>query len=272
MSAGMRSVPGLLRRAQGKYQRLTSRHLCRRPFIVNSDVPIVSFTFDDFPRSALLTGGAILRSHGVHGTYYVSLGLMGKQIETGTMFVEEDLGNALEQGHEIGCHTFSHCPAWETTPAVFESEIVANQEGLKRLLPLASFGSMSYPISNPRAQTKRRSGKYFACCRGGGQTFNAGRADLNYLSAYFIEQGRENPQAIQDVIDATCKAKGWLIMATHDIDEQPTRWGCTPHLFEELVRYVKKSGARVMPVTAAFEYLAGDSKMTHNGSNVARQQ
>jgi peptidoglycan/xylan/chitin deacetylase (PgdA/CDA1 family) len=271
MSAGMKSVPGLLRRAQGKYQRLTAQHLSRRPFTINSDVPIVSFTFDDFPRSALLTGGAILRSLGVHGTYYVSLGLMGKQIETGAMFVEEDLRNVFEQGHEIGCHTFSHSPAWETSPAEFEREIVANQHALKRVLPTASFSSMSYPISNPRAQTKRRSGKYFACCRGGGQTFNAGRTDLNYLSAYFIEQARETPQAIKDVIDATCRANGWLILATHDIAEQPTRWGCTPQLFDDIARYATKSGARVMPVMTAFEYLSINSSAIRTGSRPARQ-
>jgi peptidoglycan/xylan/chitin deacetylase (PgdA/CDA1 family) len=184
------------------------------------------------------------------------------------MFVEEDLRNAFAQGHEIGCHTFSHCPAWETTPLEFENQIVANQDALKKILPTASFRSMSYPISNPRAQTKRRSGRYFACCRGGGQTFNTGNADLNYLAAFFIEQARANPQMIKDMIDATCKANGWLILATHDIDAQPTRWGCTPQLFENVAQYAANSGARIMPVMAAFEYLSSARSSAHS----ARQQ
>jgi peptidoglycan/xylan/chitin deacetylase (PgdA/CDA1 family) len=39
--------------------------------------PMISFTFDDFPRSALHVAGRILEDHGIAGTYYVSLGLMG---------------------------------------------------------------------------------------------------------------------------------------------------------------------------------------------------
>jgi len=80
----------------------------RRPFLLRNDVPNISFTFDDFPRSALLTGGAILSRYGVRGSYYASLGLMGKQAPTGTIFVAEDLQRLLAQGHELGCHTFDH--------------------------------------------------------------------------------------------------------------------------------------------------------------------
>jgi peptidoglycan/xylan/chitin deacetylase (PgdA/CDA1 family) len=32
--------------------------------------PVISFTFDDFPRSALVKAGAILRERGLAGTYY----------------------------------------------------------------------------------------------------------------------------------------------------------------------------------------------------------
>ncbi|MCK5746536.1 MAG: polysaccharide deacetylase, partial [Oricola sp.] len=35
---------------------------------VETDVPIVSFTFDDVPDSALFEGAAILEKHGVRGT------------------------------------------------------------------------------------------------------------------------------------------------------------------------------------------------------------
>ena len=53
--------------------------------------PVISFTFDDFPRSALLNAGAILRERGLAGTYYASFGLMGTKAPTGEMFEREDL-------------------------------------------------------------------------------------------------------------------------------------------------------------------------------------
>ncbi len=44
------------------------------------------------------------------------------------------------------------------------------------------------------------------------------------------------------------EAIGWLVFATHDVSESPTRFGCTPALFERIVDYAEKSGAHVLPV------------------------
>src|SRR5437660_739930 len=114
-------------RARGRYQRDTAHFFFTRPFAIKTQVPFISFTFDDFPRSALQTGGAILKRFGLAGTYYASLGLMGKQAPTGTMFLPEDLSIVLEQGHELGCHTFDHCHSWDTKTNVFESSILENR-------------------------------------------------------------------------------------------------------------------------------------------------
>jgi peptidoglycan/xylan/chitin deacetylase (PgdA/CDA1 family) len=245
----------ITRRVRGKYQRFVAGHFFRRAMFVKNSTAMVSFTFDDFPRSALLTGGEILRSRGVLGTYYASLGLAGKQIETGTMFLMEDLRVALEQGHELGCHTFNHSHSWETAPDLFEREVIENQRVLQQMIPGACFKTLSFPIGHPRARTKQRVSKYFSCCRGGGQTFNVGEADLNCLSAYFLEQSRDNPEAIKRVIDENSKAGGWLIFATHDVCENPTQWGCTPALFEHIVQYAIESGAQILPVAQAYELL-----------------
>jgi peptidoglycan/xylan/chitin deacetylase (PgdA/CDA1 family) len=249
------SVSQLVRRVQGRYQRASARYFCQRPFAIHTGVPIISFTFDDFPRSALLTGGAILHSFGVVGTYYASLGLMGKQIETGNMFLAEDLAALVAQGHELGCHTFNHCHAWNTRPHSFEDAIIENRQALANLVPGISFKTFSYPISVPKVRTKRRVSQYFACCRGGGQTFNMECADLNNLWAYFLEQSRDNPDAIKRVIDQNCQAKGWLIFATHDVTFEPTRWGCTPDFLEDIVHYSVNSAARILPVYQAYESL-----------------
>ena len=244
-----------LKKPQGQYQRITASAFSRRPFTIVPEGPIISFTFDDFPRSALLTGGAILQSYGAAGTYYASLGLMGRQAPTGRIFSPEDLEVLFAQGHELGCHTFSHCHAWDTPPDVFEGEIIRNREALTKLAPKASFHTFSYPISVPRAQTKERISKYFACCRCGGQTFNVGNVDLNYLSAFFLEQSRDNPEIVKSLIDQNQRAQGWLIFATHDICDDPTRWGCTPGFFEEIVKYAVNSGARILPAFQAYEVL-----------------
>lgn len=244
-------------RVQGRYIRSSARLFCKRPFAINSQVPFISFTFDDFPRSALHAGGAILRRYGLTGTYYVSFGLMGKQSPTGTMFLRQDIDALLEQGHELGCHTFGHSHAWDTKPDAFEESLIRNSVALKALAPGVSFKTMSYPISLPRPRTKQKTARYFAGCRGGGQTFNVGVADLNNLSAYFLEKTRDNPDAVKNLIDQNRQAKGWLILATHDVSNQPTPYGCAPAFFEDVVQSALHSGARILPVAKVLEALRG---------------
>jgi glycosyltransferase involved in cell wall biosynthesis/peptidoglycan/xylan/chitin deacetylase (PgdA/CDA1 family) len=237
------------------YRRRAGSLVFRRPFWMSPQRPLISFTFDDFPRSALLAGGAILNRFGRSGTYYASLGLVGKETPSGQIFSPDDLTTLLEQGHELGCHTFSHCDSWETATKTFETSILENHAALNRLFPYAEFKTFSYPISLPRPQTKARVADHFLCGRGGGQTFNVGKVDLNQLSAYFLEKSRDNLQAVKDLIDRNRQACGWLIFATHDISDRPTPFGCTPEFFENVVQYAIGSGAQIVPVVEALEVL-----------------
>jgi peptidoglycan/xylan/chitin deacetylase (PgdA/CDA1 family) len=229
-------------------QRRAARWFGRRPSRLKLESPVISFTFDDFPRSAFTNGGAILSQYRFSGTYYASFGLMGQQNSTGEMFRREDLQELIRQGHELACHTFDHCDSWETTPALFEASILKNRRAAAQLVPPVSLKSFSYPITWPRPATKRRIASLFQCARGGGQTFNVGVVDLNYLKAFFIEQSRDDFDAIKHIIDDNTQAMGWLIFATHDVSDNPTRFGCTPAFFERIVGYAEKSGAHVLPV------------------------
>lgn len=234
-------------------QRRAARWLGRRPCRIKLESPVISFTFDDFPRSALTNGGAILRQYGFSGTYYACFGLMGQQESTGEIFEREDLQELIRQGHELACHTFDHCDSWETTPAEFEASILKNRRAAAQYAPTVTLKTFSYPITWPRPATKRRIAPFFDCARGGGQTFNVGVVDMNYLKAFFIEQSRHDFNAIKRVVDYNTEAIGWLIFATHDVSENPTRFGCAPALFERIVDYAEKSGAHVLPVRDAAE-------------------
>jgi peptidoglycan/xylan/chitin deacetylase (PgdA/CDA1 family) len=246
-------------RVHGLYLRSGARFVFRRPFVVRTRTPVISFTFDDFPRSALWMGGAILQRFGLVGTYYASFGLMGKEGCSGPMFLAEDLKALIAQGHELGCHTFGHCHSGETKSNIFEGSIIENQRALRMLCPETSFRTFSYPISAPRAWTKHKVNRYFECCRGGGQTFNVGTTDLNYLRAFFLEKDRENPEAVKRLIDQNRNARGWLVFATHDISETPSPFGCTPDFLEDVAQYSVNSGANILPVAQALDLLRASS-------------
>jgi peptidoglycan/xylan/chitin deacetylase (PgdA/CDA1 family) len=240
-------------RIVGRYQRTVSRLFFRRVLKMHNPFPLISFSFDDFPRSALLTGGALLRRFGVRGTYYASLGLIGQDTPSGTIFATEDLEAVMTQGHELGCHTHAHCDSWVTSPGVFEASIIENSRALDAVVPGARFRTFSYPICPPRPENKRRAAKHFVCCRSAGQAFNAGTIDLSCLYAHFLERSRENSSWVRDLIDRNCRERGWLIFATHDICENPSPYGCSPAFLEEVVRWAAHSGATVLPVGEALE-------------------
>jgi peptidoglycan/xylan/chitin deacetylase (PgdA/CDA1 family) len=264
------AIPNIIVRIQNRCRRGLSIYLGRRMVHLKSKYPIISFTFDDFPRSALHQGGAILCRHGVRGTYYTSLGLMGHEMPAGAGFLAGDLQQTVAEGHELGCHTFAHCHAWKTKPSNFEESIIKNRQVLAELLPEVAFKTLSYPIDCPHPQIKRRAAKYFACCRGGGRSlsagfgdgnksrnpaFNVGPTDINNLQTYFLEKSRDNPQAIKDLIDENCRVQGWLIFATHDVCFAPSPYGCTPDFFEDIVSYAVNSGSRILPVGKAWDLI-----------------
>jgi peptidoglycan/xylan/chitin deacetylase (PgdA/CDA1 family) len=268
-----RAAAAYLARARRRLEVEAARVLFRKPLPVRTALPLISFTFDDFPRSAFLEAGSILRRYGILGTYYVSLSLMGQHSHLGPMFQAEDLKELTGLGHELGCHTFGHCHSWNTPPDVYGRAILDNQNALSELLPGASFQTFAYPISVPRLAVKKVAGRYFRCCRGGGmkagrylhrhvaggQTFNWGVTDLNYLCAFFLEKSRDNPEVVKTLIDQNARARGWLIFATHDVCERPSPYGCTPDFFELVVRWAVDSGACILPVARALETLVASS-------------
>jgi peptidoglycan/xylan/chitin deacetylase (PgdA/CDA1 family) len=244
-------------RARGKYQRMAYTAFFRDLVRMRNEAALISFSFDDFPRTAYQLGGSTLRTHGVRGTYYAALGLMGSDTPVGEIFSREDLYNVVSDGHELGCHTFAHCHAWNTAPSAFEESIIENARCLHELLPDVSFKTLSYPIAGPRPHSKRRAARHFPCCRFGGQTHNVGVIDRSLLSAFFLEQSKHDPDAVKRAIDKNAEDCGWLIFATHDVCETPTRFGCTPGFFEDVVRYATRSGARILPVGEAFDVVCG---------------
>ena len=192
---------------------------------------------------------------GISGTYYVSLGLTGQASPTGEMFRTDDLSQLLAKGHELGCHTFDHYPAWETQPSTYESSVAQNRAVLAQIAPTRILQTHSYPISYPRPATKRRLAPRFRGCRGGGQTINRGTVDLNYLNSFFLEQTRDDFPAVERIIAANSEVGGWLIFSNHDVCENPTRFGCSPAFFEKVVQSSIRSGAKILAMSAALDDL-----------------
>jgi peptidoglycan/xylan/chitin deacetylase (PgdA/CDA1 family) len=249
-------IQAFRRRLSGKWRRFTIEHFGRRRFRLRTDVPYISFTFDDFPRSALTEGGRILADHGARGTYFVSLALLGSPSVSGLLACEDDLRALLQQGHELGCHTFEHLDGTKATAQDFERSIAVNRRALASAGLGTDFPVFAYPLDGPVLGIKRAIGRHFAACRGGGQTYNRGRIDLNLLKAYFVDKRcRGNLGEVARLIESNTKAGGWLIFATHDVTAAPSDYGCDPQYFQKIVEMSVRSGARVLPMAQVCQEL-----------------
>lgn len=243
-----------------KYRRIVSKYLYRKIIKLQTTRPIISFSFDDAPRTAFTNGGEILNKYGVAATFYVSLGLLGSDSPSGPIASIDNLHSASRDGHEMGCHTFRHEHSWDTKTKVFVQSVLKNRKALSEILPEACFLSLAYPICGPKPETKREMGCLFSCCRGGEETFNVGNIDLNLLNAFFLDVRNSNTvDEVKKLIDKNTEVRGWLIFATHDIDDNPSRYGCTKEFFEKTVKYCVQSGALLMPVGKACLFAKKDA-------------
>ena len=237
-------------RVSGGWRRFAIERFARREFPLPGNAPYVSFTFDDFPVTALTEGGRQLVAHGARGTYFVSFELLDRDSASGRIASVGDLQTLLREGHELGCHTFSHLDGSVVTAAEFERSIERNRSALADSGLDARFDVFAYPLNGPAVGTKRAAGRRFAGCRAGGQTFNHGVVDLSLLKAYFLDgRTRGRMTEIADLIAQNAAAKGWLIFATHDVSARPSEYGCDAAEFEAIVRLSVESGARVLPMT-----------------------
>ena len=247
-------IQSLLNRIVWKYRRTQSTYCSRRLVSIELTTPIISFSFDDAPQTAFIMGGDTLKKHDARATFYISLGRLESASPSGTIASQVDLCRAVAEGHELGCHTFDHIDPWKTKTAVFEESIFKNGRCLAKILPETTFSTFAYPFCGPHPATKRRVGKLFDCCRGGGQTFNAGSTDFNLLKAFFLDvRNGDTIDTVRRMIDCNAEFQGWLIFATHDIGDDPSPYGCKKDFFEEVVAYSASSGSLLLPVGKACE-------------------
>jgi len=218
-----------------------------RPAKINWPGGVVSFTFDDFPRSAWINGGAILERYDRRGTYYTAMGLAGTANNLGPLFELEDLRAAHARGHEIACHTFSHRDCGRASPAEIDIEIKSNAAALAQALDGFVTTNFAYPFGGVSLSAKQAFNGRFASCRGTGRGINRGTVDLADLFSTSLYSHNFDRDRFCQLIEDAQTSGGWLIFYTHDVADEPSPFGCTPAQFQSIVAYAAEN-APVLPV------------------------
>ena len=232
--------------------------MATRPAKVSWDGGVVSFTFDDFPKSALTNGGPVLADRGLRGTFYTALNLAGGEGNLGRMFDPEEVVAAHRAGHEIACHTYRHLDCCHAGRTEILDELFENGAKLSALLGGAPMVNFAYPYGAVSLAAKRVVAHRFASCRGTGQGINRGMVDLADLLGTRIYDCVFDGAVLRALIDRNKEIGGWLIFYTHDVFDMPSEFGCKPAQLDEIVGYAA-SVSDVLPVRDVVERLGFDA-------------
>lgn len=234
-----------------KVGRQMTQTLLRRPLSIELPRGLVSFTFDDFPASAYRIGGAILLRHSVRGTYYAAFGLLGSDSEGQTMMTQADVTALLAEGHELGCHTYSHISCRGLASYRLQRELNANLAALEEVNGQTSWDSFSYPFGDITLAAKRVVRDRFATCRGRRAGLNQNTIDLAALRSDSLYSRTDPVERTLEQIEEAARRRGWLIFCTHDVAAAPSSFGCTPEHLESAVAAAIQAGCDVVTVGEA---------------------
>jgi len=237
-----------------KIQRYLACILIQQKKELNLSEPVISFTFDDAPNSAFLNGASILKKYGFQGTYFVSLGLAEKERPGGAYFDVNHLKKVVEEGGELGCHTYNHIHLYTSGQAQIKADLRKNEEKIRELIPGYRFVSFAYPFGEQTLASKMLIRDRYKCARSIHSGINTRRADLNNLKAMQLYEDMDYENAIS-LIEKTIESKGWLVFFTHDVQKNPSLWGCSPEYFERVVKYCSERKLKACTIAKVMEMI-----------------
>lgn len=238
--------------AQAKISHRLAMHFRVASFRLRNETPMVSFTFDDIPKSAATTGAGILEDHDVRGTFYVSGGLVGTTSSSHWAAVDvPDIVALHRRGHEIGCHTFSHRRACDLDAASLTAEIEQNSRYLRSVDPSINIENFAYPFGYGSFGRKRQLKTAFQSCRSIMPGVNSGTVDPQFLRAMPLIDRNIDRDAIERALDETQINNGWLIFYSHDVAEKPSPYGCSPALLNHALEAASRRKIRGLNMAEA---------------------
>ncbi len=217
--------------------------------------PIISFTFDDVPRTAIINGQPILERHGIRATFYVAVGLSETnsiKSDSDDYFTPDDVLQLHSKGHDIACHTYSHYALDDGNANDLALDSAKNIESLGSIIGPDSIEHFSYPFGQVNFKAKKLLSKKYKTMRSSRPGINLGLTDLYLLRATSIYNPSFNKGSIKAVIEKAQRHGGWLIFYTHGVADEPDNYSCTPDQLEWVIQQCKKSDAEILSIADAY--------------------
>lgn len=218
---------------------------------------MISFTFDDFPKSAADTGAEILESVGARACFYACSSMAGTQTVCGEMFDERDLASLSRAGHEIGGHTRSHLDCARAGLDEVIADISHGLEDLRAMGHGEPIRSFAYPFGETRLDVKRALAQQFQTARGVLSGLNGRGSDRMQLRAVELDSDTASLPRALSAIEQAVRDSAWLVVFSHDIREQHGPWGVAPAILRRVVRAAHDAGLAFVTPGEAIDRIEG---------------
>jgi peptidoglycan/xylan/chitin deacetylase (PgdA/CDA1 family) len=236
-----------------------ARHFSAVPLELPNTGPMVSFTFDDVPKSAATVGAPMLEEYDGRGTFYIAGSLVDQKDDHWAGISADDIVGLHRRGHEVACHTFSHARAIDLDASAMSAEMEKNRRYLGALDPSIRLENFAYPYGVGSLPRKRQLGKAFRSSRGVLPGINSGTVDLHYLRATPLIDLQIDYDGIDRAFGEAVAKAGWLIFYSHDVKTVPSPYGCSPSLLRHALEAALSHNVPVVSVAEALRR-AGVSK------------
>jgi peptidoglycan/xylan/chitin deacetylase (PgdA/CDA1 family) len=212
------------------------------PFRVTPDRPLLSLTFDDFPRSAWLQSKPLLEAYDARATFYASESFRSQRDGNVAFFTGDDLVEVAEHGHEIGCHTYYHESCIFRDVNRVQESVEKNTTALRTILRDYEPKTFAYPYGHASFSSRRMLMRRYETCRGISHQWCAQVSDRSLVPALGLERHRRGRYDWPSIIEQVAARKGWLVVLTHDVSPDPTDYGCTQDELYRLMDLAKTYG------------------------------
>jgi peptidoglycan/xylan/chitin deacetylase (PgdA/CDA1 family) len=248
----------LPQRVTGMASRFLARQSRTKVLALRNARPMVTFTFDDVPASACELGAPILERHDARGTFYIAgkgCGTAGRGEQPHASI--DQLRTIWANGHEIGCHTHSHAAIRHMSLGELDLELDRNRTVLRKIDTDIEVKNFAYPFGDMSVRTKRYLEIRFDSCRSGHAGINTVTADLGALDAWPLQNASLDRARVVELTAKVVLTRGWLIFYSHEVAEQPGRYGVSPALLEWAVGTAKRSGCVLTTIAGGLKLVSG---------------
>lgn len=247
----MSAVYGADRSLVGKLRRRLCARLARRPAPRDPGRALLTVSFDDAPLSAARAGAALLEDQGARGVFFLSAGLFGRPTPMGPCLDAEDAADLARRGHEIGCHTLGHLDCARIDEATLAEDLRRNGRAISALAgrhPTA----FAYPYGEVSLPAKRLAARIFRGARALRPGLVMRGSDLAQSPAVGVE-GPDGEARALVWLERAARRGAWLTLFTHDVQAQPSPFGCTPEALSRILDRARRLDIDIVNFSAGLD-------------------